>query len=130
LSWDTDIVTLLSYGQNERLRERVESVEEEEELAVTIITSMEIPQGRLDSIVKAASEEDLLQGDGTISRFRDVASLVPSPGSQRRSCSAFQRDDEAKEEAQDEAPPTCLLPALRWRMRPSCSRGTSMTTSS
>ncbi len=72
---DTDIVTLLSYGRNEKLRERVESVGEGEELAVTIITRMEILQGRFDSLIKAASEDDLLKA---MERFRASDALLRS----------------------------------------------------
>ena len=48
---DTDIVTLLSYGKTEKLRQRMER--ESDDFAVTIITRMEILQGRFDSIRKA-----------------------------------------------------------------------------
>jgi predicted nucleic acid-binding protein len=55
---DTDIVTLFAYG-NENIQKRIEGLEEGEELAVTIITRMEILGGRYDSIVKAASAAEL-----------------------------------------------------------------------
>jgi tRNA(fMet)-specific endonuclease VapC len=64
---DTDIVTLLAYGRHEKLRERVEAAGQEEELAVTVITRMEILQGRFASLVKAASEEELAKAS---ERFR------------------------------------------------------------
>jgi predicted nucleic acid-binding protein len=72
---DTDIVTLLSYGRTEKLRQRLEAVEEGEELAVTIITRMEILQGRFDSIVKAANESELLKA---MERFRASEELLGS----------------------------------------------------
>jgi predicted nucleic acid-binding protein len=56
---DTDIVTLLSYGKTEKLQERLAAVAEGEELAVTIITRMEILQGRFASIRNAADPEEL-----------------------------------------------------------------------
>ena len=56
---DTDIVTLLSYGKTDKLNGRIAAVEEAEELAVTIITRMEILQGRYASIRTAAKLEEL-----------------------------------------------------------------------
>jgi predicted nucleic acid-binding protein len=56
---DTDIVTLLSYGKTEKLKERLAAVEEGEELAVTLITRMEVLQGRFASIRNAADQEEL-----------------------------------------------------------------------
>jgi predicted nucleic acid-binding protein len=70
---DTDIVTLLSYGRNEKLRQRIESVEEE--LAVTIIRLMEILQGRFESIKKAANQDELLKA---MERFRASEALLDS----------------------------------------------------
>jgi predicted nucleic acid-binding protein len=57
---DTDIVTHISFGKNEKLLKRIELVPEDEELAVTVITYMEILQGRFDSIKKAANENELV----------------------------------------------------------------------
>jgi predicted nucleic acid-binding protein len=56
---DTDIVTLLSYGRNEKLQGRIELVDDEEILAITFITRMEILRGRHDSILKAASTAEM-----------------------------------------------------------------------
>ena len=72
---DTDIVTLLSYGRNEKLHKRIAAVEEGEELAVAIITRMEVLQGRYDSIVKAANDEELLKA---MERFRASEELLDS----------------------------------------------------
>jgi tRNA(fMet)-specific endonuclease VapC len=72
---DTDIITLLSYGRTEKLRQRIDAVEEGEELAVTIVTRMEILQGRFDSIVKAANEEELLTA---MDRFRASQGMLDS----------------------------------------------------
>jgi tRNA(fMet)-specific endonuclease VapC len=63
---DSDIVTLLSYPGNEKLKERI-AAQASEELAITIITRMEILRGRFDSIVKAANEGELLKA---MARFR------------------------------------------------------------
>jgi tRNA(fMet)-specific endonuclease VapC len=72
---DTDIVTLLSYATNETLRKRIESEGESETLAVTVITRMEILQGRFDSIKKAANSEELLRA---MQRFRESEALLDS----------------------------------------------------
>lgn len=72
---DTDIVTLLSYGRNEKLRQRLDAVEEGEELAVTLITRMEILQGRFESLMKAANEQELLKA---MERFRTSEELLHS----------------------------------------------------
>lgn len=55
---DSDIVTLLSYGTNKGLETKVEQCDEP--IAVTVITRMEILEGRFANIVKAAMEEELL----------------------------------------------------------------------
>jgi predicted nucleic acid-binding protein len=56
---DTDVVTLLAYGKTEKLRERIAAVEEGEELAITIVTQMEILQGRFATIRNAADQNEL-----------------------------------------------------------------------
>ena len=55
---DTDIVTLHSYGKTEKLKERIAAVKDDD-LAVSIITRMEILRGRFDNIVTAATQEEL-----------------------------------------------------------------------
>lgn len=72
---DSDIVTLLSYGQTDTLRQRMAAVPESEELAVPIITRMEILRGRFDGILKAASEEELLKA---MDRFQSSQRLLDS----------------------------------------------------
>lgn len=72
---DTDIVTLLSYGQTEKLQQQMAAVQEGEELTITIVTRMEILQGRFASIVKAANEEELLKA---MDRFRVSRELLDS----------------------------------------------------
>lgn len=70
---DTDVVTLLEYGTKDALRRRIESVGADEEVAVTIITQMERLQGRFDSILKAATEAELLTA---MTRFRATEQLL------------------------------------------------------
>jgi predicted nucleic acid-binding protein len=55
---DTDIVTHHSYGK-ENVRQRIVEAGENEELAVTIVTRMEVLGGRFDSMMKAASAKEL-----------------------------------------------------------------------
>jgi predicted nucleic acid-binding protein len=72
---DSDIVTLLSYGQTDKLQQRIASVQGSEELAITIITRMEILRGRFDGILKAANEEELMKA---MDRFRTSQKLLNS----------------------------------------------------
>src|SRR4051794_26550358 len=57
--FDTDIITLLTYGQTPQLQGRIESLPEDEILAVTVITLMEILGPRYDSIYKAANAQEM-----------------------------------------------------------------------
>jgi tRNA(fMet)-specific endonuclease VapC len=70
---DTDIVTLLSYGRTDKLRSRIEQVESDEILGITIITRMEILQGRYASIIKSSDAEQLSVG---VDRFRRSEDLL------------------------------------------------------
>lgn len=70
---DSDIVTLLSYG-HEKIRARMShAVRANEELAVTVITFMEILRGRFESITKAATAEVLLVA---MQRFKESVTLL------------------------------------------------------
>lgn len=72
---DSDIVTLISYGQTDKLQQRIAAVQESEVLAVTIITGMEILRGRFDGILKAANEDELLKA---MDRFQSSRRLLDS----------------------------------------------------
>ena len=54
---DTDTVTHFSYG-NVNVRQKIEEMGDEE-LAIAVITRNEILQGRADSLLKAADEDEL-----------------------------------------------------------------------
>ena len=56
---DTDIATLLSYGKTDKLNKRIATQEKGEKLALTIITAMEMLDGRFASIKKAADQDEL-----------------------------------------------------------------------
>jgi predicted nucleic acid-binding protein len=86
--FDTDIVTLLSHGQTPKLRERMGALDENEELAVTVITYAEIIRPRCENVSKAANGEEMAKA---IALFRaskslldDFLILYPSDESHRR----------------------------------------------
>jgi predicted nucleic acid-binding protein len=55
---DTDILTLWTYD-HPKVRERYDAVPDDETIAITAITRMEVLGGRTASVVKAADEEEL-----------------------------------------------------------------------
>jgi predicted nucleic acid-binding protein len=57
--FDTDIVTLLTYGKTDKLKARLAAVDDNEQLAVAITTYIEIIRPRCDSISKAASAAEM-----------------------------------------------------------------------
>jgi len=66
---DTDIVTLLSYGTKEKLNKRYDEIADGEEVAITVITFMEILEGRFASIETAANEDEFSrQWSGSLNR--------------------------------------------------------------
>src|SRR5579871_1256011 len=69
---DTDTVTHFSYGK-ESVRRKIEEVRENEPLAVTVITWMEILRGRADSFRKAANEDQLTKA---MERFRLAEAML------------------------------------------------------
>ena len=70
---DTDTVTLLSYGTNETLRKRIEAVAGDDVLAVTVVTRMEVLQGRYASLLKAASAAEM---QTAAARFRSAEEML------------------------------------------------------
>ncbi len=71
--FDTDMVTLLSHGQTRKLRERMEALDEKEELAVTVITYAEIIRPRCENVSKAANVEEM---ERAIRLFRASKSVL------------------------------------------------------
>jgi tRNA(fMet)-specific endonuclease VapC len=69
---DTDTMTHFSYGK-EKVRKKIESVGEDEHLAVTLITRNEMLRGRADSLLKAADEEELRKA---MERFRQTEDML------------------------------------------------------
>jgi tRNA(fMet)-specific endonuclease VapC len=87
---DTDIVTLLSYGRNETLQSRIESVPEDEVLAVAVITRMEILQGRHDSILKAANGREMLTAAERFQAAEEMLSAFAVLHPDEASCQRFE----------------------------------------
>jgi tRNA(fMet)-specific endonuclease VapC len=56
---DSDIFTLLTYGHANVCR-HYEDAREDEQIAVTVVTRMEVIRGRTDSVLKAADDIELL----------------------------------------------------------------------
>ncbi len=56
---DSDIFTHLTYG-HAKVCSRYDAVPDTEQLAVTVITRIEVLKGRTDSLLKAADERELL----------------------------------------------------------------------
>ncbi len=56
---DTDTATLLSYGKTDKLKKRIAALEKSEVLALTIISQMEMLDGRFASIRNAANQTEL-----------------------------------------------------------------------
>ena len=69
---DTNTMTHFSYGQA-NVRKKIESVEEGEQLAVTLITWNELLRGRADNLLKAADEEELKKA---MERFRQTEEML------------------------------------------------------
>ena len=57
--FDTDIVTLLTYGKTDQLKARIEAVPDDEMMAVTVITLMQVLGPRYDSIYKAGNAVEM-----------------------------------------------------------------------
>ena len=72
--FDTNTVTHYSYG-NEKIRARIDQISADDVLAVTIITRMEVLQGRFASILNAAKEAEILTA---MKRFREAEALLDS----------------------------------------------------
>lgn len=77
--FDTDIFTDYSKG-HEKIRQRVERLDEDEVLAVTLVTRMEVLRGRFDNIMKAADQAELkvaVERFQASERLLDDFSLAP-----------------------------------------------------
>ena len=74
---DTDTLTLLLAG-NERVRQRVEQANDE--IAITVVTRIEVLRGRFDALLKAADGAQLLRATERLERSEhDLAALDVVP---------------------------------------------------
>lgn len=69
---DTDTVTSFAYG-NLNVKYRIENVDENEELGITVITRYEILRGQAENLLKAANEQELQKAS---ERFRQSEALI------------------------------------------------------
>jgi tRNA(fMet)-specific endonuclease VapC len=64
--FDTDVFTLFTHG-NDKISRRIQGLPDDEVLAVTLVTQMEVLRGRFASVEKASGEEEL---KSAVERFR------------------------------------------------------------
>lgn len=55
---DTNIVTLYAYG-NPSILNRIQSLDDSEELGITVISRYEILRGRVENLLKTANKQEL-----------------------------------------------------------------------
>ncbi len=72
---DTDTVTHLHSG-NTNVINRLENLQDEE-VAITIVTKIEILRGRIDYLLKAFSGSDLLKAQELFSRLENLLNQLP-----------------------------------------------------
>ena len=72
---DTDTLTHLHAG-NTNVINRLESLQDEE-VAITIVTKVEILRGRIDYLLKAFSGRDLLKAQELFSRSETLLNQLP-----------------------------------------------------
>lgn len=72
---DTDTLTHLHAG-NTNVINRLESLQDEE-IAITIITKVEILRGRIDYLLKASSGQDLIKAQELFSRSETLLNQLP-----------------------------------------------------
>jgi predicted nucleic acid-binding protein len=70
--FDTDTVTLLSHG-NPKISGRISRLPEDEQLAITVITQMQILGGRYATLRTAANEAELKMA---MMRFQEAETLI------------------------------------------------------
>lgn len=71
---DTDTLTHFAYGKT-NVRHQIESLDNQEQLAIAVITRYEILRGRAENLLKAANEQELQQA---ATRFRQSEELITS----------------------------------------------------
>ncbi len=86
---DTDTLTHLHAG-NTNVINRLESVQAED-IAITIITKVEILRGRIDYLLKASSGRDLLKAQELFSRSETLLNQLPVILIDENSANQFER---------------------------------------
>ncbi|MGK7959694.1 type II toxin-antitoxin system VapC family toxin [Crocosphaera sp.] len=86
---DTDTLTHLHAG-NINVINRIESLQDEE-IAITIITKVEILRGRIDYLLKASSGQDLIKAQELFSRSETLLNQLPVILIDENSANQFER---------------------------------------
>ncbi|MGB5594357.1 MAG: type II toxin-antitoxin system VapC family toxin [Crocosphaera sp.] len=86
---DTDTLTHLHAG-NTNVINRLESLQDEE-IAITIITKVEILRGRIDYLLKASSGQDLIKAQELFSRSETLLNQLPVISIDENAANYFER---------------------------------------
>ncbi|GBF81230.1 type II toxin-antitoxin system VapC family toxin [Aphanothece sacrum] len=86
---DTDTLTHLHAG-NTNVINRLETLQDEE-IAITIITKIEILRGRIDYVLKAFSAKDLLKAQELYSRSETLINQLPVILIEQNAANQFER---------------------------------------
>ena len=86
---DTDTLTHLHAG-NTNVINRLETLQDEE-VAITIVTKVEILRGRIDYLLKAFSGSDLLKAQELFSRSETLLNQLPTISIDKNAANQFER---------------------------------------
>ena len=86
---DTDTLTHLHAGHS-RVRQRLQELDDPE-VAITVITRIEVLRGRFDFILKAATGADLLKAQRFLTRSEDLLEQIVTLPLNEQSAAEFDR---------------------------------------
>ena len=86
---DTDTLTHFAYG-NENVRRKIEAVGDEQ-LAVSVVTRYEVLRGRTETLLKAATEDDLRKAAERFQQAEELLAAFVVAGFDERSVQHFGR---------------------------------------
>lgn len=86
---DTDTLTYLHAGHS-RVRQRLQELDDPE-VAITVITRIEVLRGRFDFILKAATGADLLKAQRFLARSEDLLEQIVTLPLNEQSAAEFDR---------------------------------------
>ncbi|MCA9871086.1 MAG: PIN domain-containing protein [Anaerolineae bacterium] len=86
---DTDTLTYLHAGHS-RVRQRLQELDDPE-VAITVITRIEVLRGRFDFILKAATGADLLKAQRFLTRSEDLLEQIVTLPLNEQSAAEFDR---------------------------------------